>query len=75
MAIPNAITWLLNIFGKERCLMKDDGGYRDVTQSFLGRMREVRRCPVCGEEYWEGALDFLSDEFVCPSCENGKEEE
>ena len=55
--------------------MKDDGGYHDITQSFLGRSRAVRKCPVCGEEYWEGALDFLSDEFVCPNCENRKEEE
>jgi len=73
---PNAITWLFNIFGKDKgCLMSQDNGYPHAIQSFLGRSRTTRTCFNCNETYLEGALDFLSDEFKCPSCENGKDEE
>jgi len=75
VAIPNVTTWLSNIFGKDKeYLMKQENGYKFVTQSFFGTSRTERRCEICNTPFREGALDFLSNEFVCPYCENGKED-
>jgi len=74
VAIPNVTTWLSNIFGKDKeYQMKRENGYKFVTQSFFGILRTERLCEVCNTPFKEGALDFLSDEFVCPYCENRKE--
>lgn len=75
MAIPIVTTWLSNIFGKDKGYrMKLETGLECVTQSFFGTSRTERLCDECKTPYREGALDFLSDEFVCPQCENGKDE-
>jgi len=53
--------------------MKQENGYEYVTQSFFGTLKTKRLCKICNTPFREGALDFLSDEFVCPYCENGKD--
>ena len=75
MAIPTVTTWLSNIFAKEKGYrMKRENGYKSVTQSFFGISRAERHCDKCNTTYYEGALDFLLDEFSCPRCVNGKDE-
>jgi formylmethanofuran dehydrogenase subunit E len=54
--------------------MRQETGYEYATQSFFGTSRNERLCDECNTPFKEGALDFLSDEFVCPYCENGKDD-
>ena len=45
------------------------------TTNFLNLEREVRRCDTCKTPFSEGVLDRLSSNFICPACDNGKEDE
>ena len=75
--IQDVITSLRSIFKKEnQYQMRRKNGLRNTDQiSFLGIPKSKRLCDKCNTPFEEGALDFLSDEFVCPHCENGKDEE
>jgi len=75
--IQSVITSLRSIFKKEnQYQMRRKNGLRNTDQmSFLGIPKGKRLCDKCKTPFEEGALDFLSDEFVCPHCENGKDEE
>jgi len=69
--IPIAITWLQHTLRKVKLYqMKQENGLECVTQSFFKTSRNERLCDNCKTPFMEGALDFLSDEFVCPSCDN-----
>ena len=75
MGIRNVTTWLFNIFGKDKQYqMKQENGLKYANQSFFNKPMGERLCDRCKTPYKEGALDFLSDEFVCPICENGKDD-
>ena len=75
MDTPTVITWLQHTLRKVKGYrMRQENGYECVTQSFLGTSRNERLCDECNTPFKEGALDFLSDEFVCPYCENGKDD-
>jgi len=59
---------------KESKVKKQKNGLNDTVKSFMNRSRSAIVCPVCNTTYYEGALDFLSDEpKCCPSCDNGKD--
>jgi len=59
---------------KESAVKKQKNGLNDTVKSFMNRSRSTIVCPVCNTTYYEGALDFLSDEpKSCPSCDNGKD--
>jgi len=75
--IPIAITSLLSILDiRKDYPMKGGDGLPNIDQlSFINMHRTVRLCDECKTPFKEGALDFLSDEFVCPYCANGKDEE
>jgi len=61
---------------KERKVKKQRTGLSDTVKSFMGRSRATIVCSVCNTTYYEGALDFLSDEVKsCPACDNGKDEQ
>lgn len=60
---------------KESKVKKQKNGLNDTVKSFMNRSRSTIVCSVCNTTYYEGALDFLSDEpKSCPSCDNGKDE-
>ena len=62
--------------GKERKVKKQKNGLSDTVKSFMNRSRATIVCSVCNTTYYEGALDFLSDEIKsCPVCDNGKDEQ
>ena len=78
MDTPNVITWLKRILDTkksrtEKSQMKRNAGSVGTTKTFMNRLRTISRCPVCNTTYYEGALDFLSDEISCPNCSNGKD--
>ena len=74
--IPTVIHWLRSSLRKEnRYRMKQDDGLKHATQNFLGLSETVRHCDRCKTPFRGGALDHLSEEFVCPICDNGKDEE
>lgn len=80
MDTPTAITWLQRILGTkkskmEKSQMKQKSGSRVTKKSFMNRLRDTKVCSVCNTTYYEGALDFLSDEISCPRCDNGKDED
>ncbi len=59
---------------KENKVKKQKTGLSDTVKSFMGRSRATIVCSVCNTTYYEGALDFLSDEIKsCPNCDNGKD--
>jgi len=59
---------------KESAVKKQKNGLNDSVKSFMNRSRSTMVCPVCNTTYYEGALDFLSDEpKSCPSCDNRKD--
>jgi rubrerythrin len=59
---------------KESAVKKQKNGLNDTVKSFMNRSRSTNVCPVCNTTYYEGALDFLSDELKsCPACDNGKD--
>ena len=61
---------------KESKVKKQKNGLSDTVKSFMGRSRATIVCSVCNTTYYEGALDFLSDEVKsCPACDNGKDEQ
>jgi rubrerythrin len=60
---------------KESAVKKQKNGLTNTVKSFMNRSRSTIVCSVCNTTYYEGALDFLSDEpKSCPSCDNGKDE-
>jgi hypothetical protein len=60
---------------KESVVKKQSNGLRDTTKNFMNRSRTTRICDKCNTTYYEGALDFLSDEKrYCPVCDNGKDD-
>jgi rubrerythrin len=62
--------------GKESKVKKRKSGLNDTVKSFMNRSRGTLVCSVCNTTYYEGALDFLSDEIKsCPLCDNGKDEQ
>ena len=80
MDTPIVITWLQRILDTkksrtEKSLMKQKDGCIITTKTFMNRSRTTNRCLVCNTTYYEGALDFLSDEISCPRCVNGKDED
>lgn len=42
-------------------------------QNFLGLSPDIIQCRECKKEYRQGALDFLVANYICPKCENRKE--
>ena len=60
---------------KESAVKKQLNGLKDITKNFMNRSRTTRICDKCNTTYYEGALDFLSDEKrYCPVCDNGKDD-
>ena len=60
---------------KENGVKKQLNGLEDTTKNFMKRSRTTRFCNKCNTTYYEGALDFLSDEKqYCPVCDNGKDD-
>jgi len=60
---------------KENKVKKQKNGLSFTAKSFMNRSRSTIVCPVCNTTYYEGALDFLSDEpKSCPVCDDRKEE-
>jgi len=60
---------------KESAVKKQLNGLKDTTKNFMNRSRTTRICDKCNTTYYEGALDFLSDEKrYCPVCDNGKDD-
>ena len=70
--------WLRNILAtvtssQEKFQMKQKIGSVDTTHNFMNKLKAIRDCSQCGNRYIEGVLDFKSEDFICPVCDDRKE--
>ena len=52
---------------------KQNFGLND-TPNYLGGVRSELKCVRCGQTFSAGPFDTETSTFVCPICDNGKDE-
>ena len=67
-------TWLQTLFMKKKNQKKQNDGLKD-TPNYLGGVRSELKCVRCGQTFSGGPFDTADSTFVCPICDNGKDEE
>ena len=60
---------------KENSQMSIKGGLNPATRNFLRQEHKVKACDECGRVVLVAALDREEEAFVCPICDNGKDED
>jgi len=67
-------TWLQTLFMKIENQMKQNYGSKDTTPNYLGGVRSELKCVRCGQAFSAGPFDTEASTFVCPTCDNGKDD-
>lgn len=67
------LDWINSLFNKENYTMDIKTSLKEMEKNFLGNARELLRCPKCNKDYLSSVLDMKAENFICPSCDNGKD--
>ena len=66
-------TWLQTLFMRKKNQKKQNSGLKD-TPNYLGGVRPELKCVKCGQTFSGGPFDTVDSTFVCPICDNRKDE-
>lgn len=66
-------TWLQTIFMKKNNQKKQNFGLTNM-RNFIGQVVCELKCVKCGQAFSAGPFDTDTSTFVCPICDNGKDD-
>ena len=66
-------TWLQTLFMKKNNQKKQNNGSNAIP-NYLGGVRSELKCVKCGQAFSAGPFDTDTSTFVCPTCDNGKDD-
>lgn len=62
------IKWINALIGKGSHPIDED-----IPKYFTGKNKQQVVCSKCYRNHWASVFDYKDNEFVCPTCANGKD--